>query len=195
MEAIAAEGKRPSLAVFASSAGPGDAERASLMQQAGNYLSRRGVRLVCLAEDGTFPAPLVTAARSGGAEIVIVADEDFVAPRALETIPCERFPDADLRFARVAELADVFIGLPGSLASVTNLYLSWVKAGAGPGGKPVVLLNRNRAFEVLRGLYADVFSHSVRHADHFVQFADSVEDLWNKTNWLLNESGKSQRPK
>lgn len=183
---------RPTLAVFASNAGPGDAERATLMSQAGNYLARKGARLVCLAQDGVFPTPLVTAARAGGGDVLIIADEAFVAPRALSALPCERFGDAEERLSRMAALADVFVGLPGSLASVTGLYLSWAKAGAGPGGKPVVLLNRNRAFEAVRGLYADIFSHSVKRPDHYVQFADSIEDLWNKVGWLLNESAQKR---
>jgi hypothetical protein len=177
----------PTLAVFASTAGPGDAERATLMSQAGNFLARKGARLACLAEGGRLPTPLITAARAGGGEVIIVADEDFVAPRALASIACERIADPEGRLARLAALADVFVGLPGSLASVSALYLGWVRAGAGPGGRPVVLLNRNRAFEAVRGLYADVFSHSVRHADHYVQFADSIEDMWNKVNWLMTE--------
>lgn len=192
-EAPAVRPAQPALAVFASTEGPGDAERASLMSQAGNYLSRRGVRFVFLGGEGAFPTPFVTAARTGGAEVTIVAGDDFAAPRALAAIPVERIADPAAQLVRVAELADVFVGLPGTLASATNLYLSWVRAGAGPGGKPVVLLNRNRAFEVVRGLYADVFSHSVRHADHYVQFADSVEDLWGKVHWLLNETRNRQR--
>jgi len=187
-----AETGRPTLGVFASNRGPGDAERATLMSQAGKYLASRGARIVCLAQDDSFPVPLVTAARSSGGEVIVVADEGFVLPAALADVPCERFLGPEARLHRMATLTDVFVGLPGSLASVTALYLSWVKAGAGPGGKPVVLLNRNRAFEAVRGLYADVFSHSVKRHDRHVQFAESIEDMWNKINWLI---GESQPPK
>jgi predicted Rossmann-fold nucleotide-binding protein len=177
----------PTLAVFASDRGPGDPERATLMSQAGSLLARRGTRLVCLAEEDGLPVPLMTAARASGGDILVVADESFALPRALAEVPIERYPGPEARLFRVATLADVFVGLPGSLMSVQHLYQAWAKAGGGAGGKPVVLLNRNRAFEAVRGLYADVFSHSVKHADRYVQFADSVDDLWNKVNWLLNE--------
>ena len=53
----------PLIAVFASDRGPGDAERASLMSQAGSYFARRGARIVCLAEDDVIPVPLITAIR------------------------------------------------------------------------------------------------------------------------------------
>ena len=82
----------------------------------------------------------------------------------------------------------VFTSGPGrSLASATSLYRSWTKAQE----KPVVLFNRNRAFESFRGFAADVFSHSIKRHDRKVQFADNVEDLWNKISWLLNELGKA----
>jgi hypothetical protein len=87
----------------------------------------------------------------------------------------------------VVALADGFIGLPGSLASAASLYGVWVAAGAAGGRKPVVLLNRNRAFEVMRGFTADVVSHSVRGHDRVIQFTDSIEDLWNRVTWMIGE--------
>jgi hypothetical protein len=129
----------------------------------------------------------VTSARAAGGEIVIVGDESFSLPRALSGVPLERLADADARLARIAALADAFIGLPGSLASISSLYLSWLKAGGGAGGKPVFLYNRNNAFEVLRGYAADVLSHSVPHHDRLVQFSDSIEDLWSRITRLVGD--------
>lgn len=181
---------RATLAVFASDSGPGEPERASIMSQVGSLLARRGVRIVSLAHGGAVAVPLVTSARAAGGEVLIVADGDLRVPSALSDVPVERLDDAEKRLARVAELADGFVGLPGSLASVNDLYRSWVRAGGGAGGKPVVLLNRNRAFEVVRGMSADVLSHSVRRHDRMVVFTDSVEDLWNKIAWALGEAGR-----
>ena len=66
-----------------------------------------------------------------------------------------------------------------------------MKAGGGAGGKPVVLFNRNRAFEAMRGMATDVLSHGIRRHDRFVQFADSVEDLWTKVPWLHQRGAAS----
>lgn len=177
----------PTLAAFASDRGPGDAERASIMSQAGSYLARRGGRLVCLAEQGVVAVPLITSARAAGGEVIIVADEETQIPEALAGIPVERIPQAGDRQARVVALSDGFIGLPGSLASAASLYATWIRAGGGASRKPVVLLNRNRAFEVLRGFTADVVSHNVRGHDRMVQFTDSIEDLWNRVTWMIAE--------
>lgn len=181
--------EKPTLAVFASAQGPGDPERASIMSQAGTLLARRGARIACLAEQGALAVPLITSARAAGGEVLIIADEELKIPAALSEVPIERLGDREARLARMAQLATAFVGLPGSLASAASLYSSWVRAGGGAGGKPVVLLNRNRAFEVMRGMAADVLSHSLRRHDRYVVFTDTIEDLWNKVSWALGEAG------
>lgn len=180
---------KPTLAVFASAQGPGDPERAGIMSQAGTLLARRGARIVCLAEQGILAVPLITSARAAGGEVLIIADEELRVPAALAEVPIVRLGEREARLARIAQLATVFVGLPGSLASASSLYSSWVRAGGGAGGKPVVLLNRNRAFEVMRGMAADVLSHSLRRHDRYVVFTDSIDDLWNKVSWALDEAG------
>lgn len=175
----------PTLAVFASEKGRGDPERATIMSQAGAILARRGARLVCLAEAGVLPVPLITGARSSGGAVHLVGDADTALPPALAQLEIERIEDPAARVARVAALADGFVGLPGSLASASQLYRSWVAAGAGPSHKPVILLNRNRAFEVIRGLSQDVLSHSVKQFDRMAVFTDNLDDLWNKVAWAL----------
>lgn|SRR5690606_13306514 len=159
------------------------------MSQAGTLMARRGARLVCLAEGGSVPVPLITSARAAGGDVLILADAAVNIPAALATVPVERIDDAETRLARAASLAHLFVGLPGSLASVASLYRSWVRAGGGSSNKPVVLLNRNRAFEVMRGMSADVLSHSVKRHDRMVVFSESIDDLWNKIGWALGEAG------
>jgi hypothetical protein len=176
---------RPTVAIFASDKGPGDAERASIMSQAGTYFARKGARIICLADGKWVAIPLITSARAAGGEIVVVGDETFSLPRALINIPLEQFPEAEQRLARIGALADAFVGLPGSLASISNLYLSWLKAGGATAGKPVVFYNRNNAFEVLRGYVADVVAHSVPHHERLIQFSDSIEDLWARVSRLV----------
>jgi len=158
------------------------------MSQVGTYFARKGARIVCIAEGKSVAIPLVTSARANGGEILVVSGADFALPRALSGIPLEQLPDDESRFARVASLADVFVGLPGSLASISSLYFTWLKAAAGTARKPVVLYNRNNAFEVLRGYAGDILSHSIPHHDRLIQFADTVEDLWNRASRMAAET-------
>lgn len=159
------------------------------MSLAGSLIARRRARLVCLAHDRVVAVPIITSARAAGGEVLVIADETTGLPPALASVAVERFADDEERLRRVAGLADLFVGLPGSLASAADLYRTWVRAGAGAAGKPVVLLNRNRAFEVMRGMAADVLSHSVKRHDRLLVFTDNIEDLWNKIAWALQESG------
>lgn len=175
----------PTLAVFASEKGRGDPERAAIMSQVGAILARRKARIVCLAETGNVPVPLITGARSSGGTVHLVGDATVALPPALANVDIERIDTLEERLARISALADGFVGLPGSLLSATNLYRAWVAAGGGPSHKPVVLLNRNRAFEVIRGMSQDVLSHSVKQFDRMAVFTDNVDDLWNKIAWAL----------
>jgi hypothetical protein len=181
----------PTFGVFASEIGPGDAERAAIMSQAGSYLARKGARLVCLADDGVVPVPLVTSARSAGGEVTLIVDAGYAEPTALSGVAVERQPSVEARLARLAELSNLYIALPGSLASAISLYRTWVKGGGGAGRKPVVFYDRNGAFKVIRGYASDVLSNSVPNSDRYLQFADSVEDIWNKATWLIDQGATS----
>ena len=174
----------PVVGIFASDKGPGDAERAGLMSEVGRLFARRGARLVCLAENGVIPVPLITAARTAGGQVEVLADASIVLPAALESVPSTIIPDSVERAARMAQMADVFVALPGSLASATALFAAW-KAGQ---HRPVVMLNRHRAFEAVKGFAADVLYHAVPGYDRNIQFAETVEDLWTKVSWVMQQA-------
>lgn len=175
----------PVIGIFTSDRGPGDAERASLMSQAGTLFARKGARLVCLAEDGVVPVPLVTAARTAGGTVELIADESIVLPPALAEVPIRVVPERAARHGQLAAEIDVLVALPGSLASVSALFGSWAAARGAGKPKPVVLLNRHRAYEAVRGFANDVLAPAIAGHDRHIQVTDSVEDLWNKVSWLL----------
>ncbi|GLQ55016.1 hypothetical protein [Devosia nitrariae] len=177
----------PTLTIFASDKGPGDAERSSIMSQAGSYLARRGARVLCLAERGTLPIPLITAVRAAGGDAAVVADASIVLPPALAGVPIEVISDRDQRLARIGGQTDAYIGLPGSLASASSLFAAWTAARQAGQARPVVLLNKNRAFEMMRGYAADVLSHGLKGYDRVIQFADSVEDVWIRASRMIEE--------
>jgi len=172
----------PVIGIFASDKGPGDPERASLMSQTGTLFARRGAHLVCLWENGTGPLPLMTAAQTADGSVSILADSEEGLPPTLAGVPVTVVPDAAARHARLAEEVQVLVALPGSLASVSALFGTW---SARAKARPVVMLNRHKAYEVVKGFAGDVLSHALPGYDRNVQFADNVEDLWNKVSWVL----------
>lgn len=178
----------PVLAIFASDKGPGDPERASLMGQTGTYFAKRGASIICLAENGIIPIPLITAARASGGSVQIVADTTIVLPPALVGVTIDVLATQPERFARVAQLAEAFVALPGSLASASALFGVWAAAKAQGRTPPVVMLNRHKAYEVMRGYAADVLSPGLPGYDRAVQFADTIEDLWSRVSRLVTEA-------
>lgn len=181
MGAVTAGG--PVIGILASDRGPGEAERANLMSETGRLFARRGARLVCLAENGVLPMPLISAARTAGGSVELLADADIALPPALAGIAMSVVPERAARLAQLASSVEVLVGLPGSLASASALFGAW----AAGQRLPVVMLNRHRAYEAVKGFAADVLFHSVRNYDRQIQFADSVEDLWNKVSWVLQQ--------
>lgn len=178
----------PTIAIFASDKGPGDPERASIMSQTGTYFAKRGARIICLAENGIIPVPLITAARSSGGQVQIIADTSIVLPPALAGVTMEVFAIREERLARLAQLAQAYVALPGSLASASALFGTWAAARLQGRTPPVVMLNRHRAYEVIRGYAADVLSPGLAGYERAVQFADTIEDLWARLSRLVNEA-------
>lgn len=183
-----AEPAGPSIAVFASDKGPGDPERASIMSQAGNYFARRGARIVCLAENGLIPVPLITAARAAGGQVQLVADTTIILPPALTGLAVDVVEERDARLARLVGQVDALVALPGSLASASALFGAWSAAKLLGKTPPVLMLNRHRAFEVMRGYAADVLSPGLAGHERALQFADTVEDLWARLSRLVSEA-------
>ena len=173
------------IAVFASDRGPGGPERSSLMTQTGSYFARRGARIVTLAEDGAIPVPLITAARAAGGSVEVVADPGTRLPAALADVPLLVGANQAERLAQITARAQALVGLPGSLASSSAMFSAWALSRKQGKTLPLVLLNRHRAFEVMRGFSADVMSHSLSGYERLVQFAETVEDLWGRTQGLV----------
>lgn len=170
------------LAVFASEKGPGDAARASIMSEAGSFLAKKGVRILCpIGVDG-INVPLVKSARSAGGEVLFFGDEDFVAPKGLSDIVAERFAAPAQLQERLHTLTDAYLGLPGSLSSVTSLFETWNSNG---GQKPVALLNRNRAYELMRGFAVDILAQGKPNWERSLQVSDNMDDLWNRLTKML----------
>ena len=176
------QNKELTLAIFASDKGAGDSERAEIMSQAGSFLATKGASFVCLAQDGVLCTPFIISARSIGAKITIIADEGFLVPKKLNNIAVERFALASDRYKRIGELSGAFIGLPGSLLSTKALFEAYILLEK---KLPILLLNKNKSFEFMRGFALDVMSHKIKNIDKHLQHADNVEDIWSRLSKMI----------
>lgn len=172
----------PTLVIFASDKGPGDATRTDIMSQAGSLLAKHGAKLVCLVESDDIPVPLLKSACAKGAEIELIADKEYILPNVLQNITTRVILDRAGRLAMLEKLADCFVILPGSLATATSHFLT-IKELRTP--VPMVFLNQNNAFEIVRGFSADVFAHTFQQAHKNMLFAENVDEIWDYISKLL----------
>jgi hypothetical protein len=174
------------LAVFASEKGPGDGDRSDTMSQAGSFFAKKGARIICSVSRESMSLPLVKSAAASGGDVLLLALPDFKLPKALKDIAIEHLPTDEAIRARVHELADAYIGLPGSLASTMRMFETWSAQG---GNKPVALLNRNKAFEVVRGFGVDILAQGKNNWERDLLVTDNIEDLWHRLPRMLPKAG------
>lgn len=143
----------------------------------GDAVARRKVNLVCVACNGEWPRALVDSALAQGGTVTVCASGDKM-PTLPRGVNVEMLADARAAGARAAALGHALIGLPGGLGVVATLYNAWTDTGGAHGGKPVGLLNRHNAFEVVRGFMTDIASVGLGGVDHLFQTSDNFDDLW-----------------
>ncbi|MCB1516028.1 MAG: hypothetical protein KDJ19_00190 [Hyphomicrobiaceae bacterium] len=172
--------RSPTIAVF-SGIGGAHASRAQVFAQAGSFLAKKGARLMAVEGVAGLPLTTLSAARSASAEIEIVVSDVFQVPKALSEASVIRSANLEDRMRIMRERADAIAVLPGALALANDLYRATLME---PGVPPVILLNHDNAFEVLRGFVVDVFTHNHPNPDRVMQVADSLEDMWNRIQRL-----------
>ena len=138
-------------------------------------LARQGVTLLALAEKDVVPLAFLTSAVAAKGQVELFCDKRYTLPANLENVQVRTIADRKERARTLARRADCFVVLPGSLATATSQFLSISDQKT---SVPMVFLNQNNAFEILRGFSADVFVHTFPKAHKQVQFAQSVEDIW-----------------
>ncbi len=117
----------------------------------GLAIASRGMRLVYGAGSTGLMGAVAEGALSGGAEVVGVIPEMFHNPTLAHfgLTRLEVTADMHTRKARMYELSDAFIALPGGLGTMDELFESLTWAQIGLHRKAVGLLNVNGYFEHL----------------------------------------------
>jgi len=148
-----------SVCVFCGSSPGGRAEYGEAARALGTALGRGGVRLVYGGASVGLMGVVADAARAAGGEVVGVIPRALVdrevAHAGLDTL--EVVGSMHERKARMAELADAFIALPGGLGTLEELFEIWTWGLLGLHAKPFGLLD-------VQGYFAPL----VRFLDHAV---------------------------
>lgn len=138
------------VAIFTgSSPGPGD--HADGVAEFARHLARCGVGIVYGGAKVGLMGVMADAALSAGGEVIGVIPRFFDGPEIAHTglTRLDTVPDMHSRKARMADLADAFIALPGGAGTMDELFeaLTWGQLGL--HAKPVALLNLGGFYDLL----------------------------------------------
>ncbi len=86
-------------------------------------------------------------------------------------------PDIHQRKARMSELADAFIALPGGFGTFDELFETLTWAQIGIHQKPIGLLNVNHYFEPLLSVVEHALNENFIYAEHKVLLINDAEPL------------------
>lgn len=118
-------------------------EFASAAKAMGLALGERGIGLVYGGGHVGLMGVVADAALSAGGEVIGVIPSGLVDRELGHTgvTSLEVVPDMHTRKARMAELADAFVSLPGGIGTLEELFETWTWAQIGLHTKPIGLLN------------------------------------------------------
>lgn len=174
--------KLDSVAIFADC---GITAHQAQYRQAGTSVAQQDARVVCVGCGGQWPQAVVDSALGAGGSVTVMVGPAAQNPTLPSGVHIERFESDDEAAMGAVRASQAVIGLPGGIATMRTLYAAWAGAGGAACGRPVGLLNRDRAFEVVRGFLFDVAAPGRGNIDSLVQFSDNFDDLWNKLTRLV----------
>ncbi|GAA0283688.1 TIGR00730 family Rossman fold protein [Cryptosporangium japonicum] len=144
--------------VYCASSTSIDPALVDLAAEVGAELARRGHSLVSGGGRVSMMGAVAAAARAGGARTV------GVIPEALSSREIADFDSDELirttgmreRKAAMDDRADAFLGLPGGIGTLEEVFEVWTSRSLGMHAKPVVLLNTDGFYDGLLAWLGDL---------------------------------------
>ena len=134
----------------------------------GRHLAERKIRLVYGGGAVGLMGIVADAALAAGGEVIGIIPESLknaeVGHSGLTRL--EVVDGMHARKARMAELSDAFIALPGGLGTLEELFEVWTWGQLGYHGKPLGLLEVNGFYEKLTGFLDHVVSEGFVRPHH-----------------------------
>lgn len=147
----------------------------------GYQIARRGLRLVYGGGGTGLMGAVATGALAGGGEVIgIIPDFFNTVEKAHNTLShVEVVTTLHERKARMAELVDAFIALPGGIGTMEELFevLTWRQIGL--HHKPIGLLNHLHYFDALFAFLTqmDEMGFTRSQMDQLFHFSASPDSL------------------
>jgi uncharacterized protein (TIGR00730 family) len=150
-------------------------------RRVGRLLAEKGISLVYGAGSTGMMGAVATAAMQAGGEVIGVMTEVFNPPEMTlrTTTQFEVCPDVHVRLARIMDLAEGFIALPGGFGTMDEFFQTVTWAQVGLHHKPIGLLNQDGYYDqllaFLNHMEAEGFMYSGHKSLYLV--ADTPEAL------------------
>lgn len=161
--------------------------------QMGKTIAQRGLTIVYGAGSTGMMGALADGSLQAGGEVLGVIPELFATPQLMHTglTRLEIVDSMHTRKARLAELADAFIALPGGFGTFEELFemLTWAQIGL--HHKPVGLLNTLDYFAPLLKMVEHAQNEGFLYAEHalMLSHAPQPEELLDALNGFEYPSG------
>lgn len=159
----------------------------------GKLLAAQGKTLVFGGGRTGLMGAVADGALENGGEVIGVINDGLNTPRLAHAglTRMEVLLDIQARKARMSELADAFIALPGGFGTFDELFETLTWAQIGLHHKPVGLLNINHYFDPLIQLVDHAIMKGFIYPEHRGLFAsadDPAELLTLLANWTPPEN-------
>ena len=169
------------IAVYCGSSFGDDPAFIEAAEKLGAWIAGHGHRLIYGGSTTGLMGTVANAVLAHGGEVVgvelrLLADQGLAHPGLTELVIEE---DLAARRARMVELADAFVALPGGIGTLDELSEVATLARLGILDKPCVALDVNGYYRPLRELYEEMFAHGFlpQGVRGVLRFAGSVEEL------------------
>jgi uncharacterized protein (TIGR00730 family) len=157
-----------SVCVYCGSSDDIKKEYLDAARRMGNAIAHRGLQLVYGAGSTGMMGAVADGALEEGGEVIGVIPSIFNTPQLAHSrlTRLEVVDNIHLRKARMIELADGFIALPGGFGTLEELFeiLTWAQIGL--HDKPVGLLNTNNYFDPLLALVEHAYKEGFIYTEH-----------------------------
>lgn len=170
-----------SVCVFCGASPGGDPAYAAAARAMGHALAERGLRLVYGGARVGLMGVLADAAMASGGEVVGVMPDALVdkeiGHQGLTRL--EVVGSMHERKARMAELSDGFIALPGGVGTLEEIFEIWTWGQLGFHAKPAAFLNVRGYYDGLRSFLDHSVAEAFLRAPHrdMVIFREDVTEV------------------
>jgi hypothetical protein len=134
----------------------------------GQFLAQAGIRIVYGAGKTGLMGKLADGALDAGGKVTGIVPRNLFTPVLIHTslTVLEVVEDMQIRKARMSELAEGFIALPGGYGTFDELFETLTWAQIGLHAKPIGILNVARYFDPLIKLVANAWQEGFIYPGH-----------------------------